>query len=342
MVNLGLSNSDLVCGRNEELAIADLPIRSDAGLLFPGTGSLELGELLPADRPGQLVVLDGTWHQAKTLLRDLPVLQSLPRYKIARSQPGQFRIRYEPTAFSLSTVEAVVEALQVLEPETDGLKRLLDCFDTMVESQLAHPQAEYLGLPFHLRHRSNLNLPYRLRGILQKVVVASGESSVGVGASSSKRSNLQTNRQPVFWAAERLDDGQSFALPIKTSGELPDRHFEHMQLSRNHWNAAVTVPEFRRAWNEFLKPDDCLVVYNRAAVNLLHAVNASVPETFFLKSINTPVLESPQWIDGDLPRVVSDRLSIKLPGRPGIRLARLVGVVRYLNTIANLESGRGT
>jgi hypothetical protein len=110
IVHLALENSSLLVDHTKNLA-ARLALKPGAGLLYPGSDSALLS-LLPADqRPRQLVVLDGTWHHAKTLLRDIPALHRLPRYKLAPTSPSRYRIRREPSAAYLSTVEATVAAL---------------------------------------------------------------------------------------------------------------------------------------------------------------------------------------------------------------------------------------
>jgi len=95
MVHRALAKSSLVFGTKKTIAQKELAIAPDAGLLFPSRDSIEIGELDPDQRPSQLVVIDGTWSQAKSLHRALPQLQSLPTYKLAPTQPGQYRIRLE-------------------------------------------------------------------------------------------------------------------------------------------------------------------------------------------------------------------------------------------------------
>ena len=83
-------------------------------------------------RPRQLVIIDGTWHHAKTIVRDMPALHYVPRYRIAPDEPSRYRIRREPSAMFLSTVEATVAALRVLEPQTRGLDQQLGAFCSTV------------------------------------------------------------------------------------------------------------------------------------------------------------------------------------------------------------------
>ncbi len=138
MVHTALRKSSLLVDHTPGLA-ARVVLKPRAGLLYPGPGAILIDDLPPAERPEQLVVVDGTWHHAKTVVRDLRPLHDLPRYRLAPAEPSRYRVRREPSAMFLSTVEATVAALRALEPETRGLDQLLAAFDCMVERQLAHP-----------------------------------------------------------------------------------------------------------------------------------------------------------------------------------------------------------
>jgi hypothetical protein len=110
----------------------------DTGVLFPAEGARELESLEPEELPRALVVLDGTWSQARHLHRANPWLHDRPHYALRPASPTRYRIRKAPRAEYVSTLEAIVRALSVLEPETPGLDGLLGAFDTMIDRQLAH------------------------------------------------------------------------------------------------------------------------------------------------------------------------------------------------------------
>lgn len=137
IVHKALRNSQLLADNTIQLR-EQARFKPRAALLYPGASARLLSELTPAERPEQLVLLDGTWHQAKTLLRDIPALREMPRYRLLPSAPSRYRIRREPNEWALSTLEAAVAALRILEPETGGLHFLLLAFNKMVEDQLAH------------------------------------------------------------------------------------------------------------------------------------------------------------------------------------------------------------
>jgi DTW domain-containing protein YfiP len=105
-------------------------------LLYPGADARDILREPPAG-PVTLVVVDGTWSQAKTLVRDNPLLQTLPRYAFATPEPSHYRIRKEPRDEYCSTIEALMHALGALEGEPDRFRALLDPFHAMVDAQLA-------------------------------------------------------------------------------------------------------------------------------------------------------------------------------------------------------------
>ncbi len=108
------------------------------GLLFPRRGARDLAKLAPDERPRGLVVLDGTWAQAGKLYRENGWLAELPHYALSPVAPSRYRIRREPRPEFISTIEAVVAALQILEPETPGLDALLAAFDDMIDAQVVY------------------------------------------------------------------------------------------------------------------------------------------------------------------------------------------------------------
>lgn len=91
-------------------------------LLRPGAALLFPGESLPSP-PGaavtQLVVLDGTWRQARRMLRRLPSVQVLPRLSLPPKEQAVLRLRDAHFAEGRSTLEAIADALALLEGEEE-------------------------------------------------------------------------------------------------------------------------------------------------------------------------------------------------------------------------------
>lgn len=135
---LGLRNAELRVGEVFEdlAALIELPGYRSA-LLFPGDDAQPLTAYVkaPDQRPWLLVVPDGTWRKASKLLHLNPLLAALPRVTLAQVLPSRYRLRKAPAEGALSTLEAVVQALNVLEAPAcfDGL---LTPFEALIEGQI--------------------------------------------------------------------------------------------------------------------------------------------------------------------------------------------------------------
>lgn len=88
-----------------------------------------------------VIVLDGTWSQAKTLWWRNPWLLKLPRIALNPREPSMYgKLRKEPRREYVSTLEAIADVLPALgEPETtrDNLRKLLRTMLQRVRDQSA-------------------------------------------------------------------------------------------------------------------------------------------------------------------------------------------------------------
>ena len=136
IAHLGLQQVSVVIARRQALLQCHVDLPPKTGLLYPGANATNLQDLDSQDYPDNLVAIDGTWFQAKQLVRANAWLQHLPRYSLKPNVPSQYRIRRQPQLQCLSTIEAIVHALKLIEPETEGLEKLLDVFHLMVDRQI--------------------------------------------------------------------------------------------------------------------------------------------------------------------------------------------------------------
>lgn len=137
LARLGLRNAEVFVSTRDHAGKNYCPPRELPGvaLLYPSPGATRL-DLMP-EPPRTLVVLDGTWSTAAKLRRDNEWLQALPTVALAPAQPGRYRIRRAPRpAVQLSTIEAIVAALQTIEPENAALGGLIAAFDRMIDRQI--------------------------------------------------------------------------------------------------------------------------------------------------------------------------------------------------------------
>jgi DTW domain-containing protein YfiP len=134
---LGLVNAQLVVGEVfEGLQTLLNPPGYQARLLFPGEDAQPLQAYSPSDEPLLLVVPDGTWRKARKLLHLNPLLAALPRVTLTAGAVSRYRLRKAPGPGALSTVEAIVQALTVLEAPT-SFEPLLRPFEALIEGQIA-------------------------------------------------------------------------------------------------------------------------------------------------------------------------------------------------------------
>ncbi len=110
----------------------------DPVLLFPHPEARPLSDFCDGPRPVTLVVPDGTWRQAQRVRRRVAGLGDVPCAFVTRDAPSAYRLRRTPDARRLSTMEAIAEALCLLEGAEGPAARalLLDIFQVMVERSL--------------------------------------------------------------------------------------------------------------------------------------------------------------------------------------------------------------
>lgn len=134
---LGLKNAELIVGEVFE----DLPALLDrpgyrARLLFPADDAQTLQAYAENEEPLLLVVPDGTWRKARKMLHLNPLLAALPRVTLAEGGVSRYRLRKAPAPGALSTIEAIVQALQTLEAPS-AFEPLLKPFEALIEGQIA-------------------------------------------------------------------------------------------------------------------------------------------------------------------------------------------------------------
>ncbi|OLS61646.1 tRNA-uridine aminocarboxypropyltransferase [Pseudomonas putida] len=136
---LGLRNAELRVGEVfEDLSGLIATPGYRVGLLFPGDEAQALTAYSGSadERPWLLIVPDGTWRKARKLLYLNPLLEGLPRVTLAQVQSSRYRLRKAPEEGALSTVEAVTQALNVLEG-AGRFDALLRPFEVLIEGQIA-------------------------------------------------------------------------------------------------------------------------------------------------------------------------------------------------------------
>lgn len=107
-------------------------------VLFPGSNSITLDTTpLPQNKPTLIFVIDGTWLDAKQILRLNPMIAKLQKISFNPGRLSEYEFRRQPAPHCLSTIESIHHVLKLTEPRLNT-ENLLHVFRHMVKIQLAY------------------------------------------------------------------------------------------------------------------------------------------------------------------------------------------------------------
>lgn len=121
-------------------------------LLFPSRDSISMEDLDPSEGPYNLIVLDGTWPQAKAMYTSSPQLQRLRQVRLVLTRTSNYVIRTQPKEGCLSTLETAAEALTILERDERFRDELVRPLQTLCEFQLAKGAVEHHSKEFLIKN----------------------------------------------------------------------------------------------------------------------------------------------------------------------------------------------
>ena len=105
-------------------------------VLYPSGKAKQLEHYVSADyRPLNIIVPDGNWRQAKSMLKRETVLAQLPHVCLSSVEPSRYRLRSHPDPEKLCTYEAVSRTLGIVE-SGQTQKKLDYYFNVAVERAL--------------------------------------------------------------------------------------------------------------------------------------------------------------------------------------------------------------
>jgi DTW domain-containing protein YfiP len=309
-------------------AISD-PARP-AVLLSPGPSARDIFRD-PPEGPVTLVVVDGTWSQAKTVVRDNPCLQALPRYAFATPEPSQYRIRKEPRAEYVSTIEALMHVLGVLERDHQDPARfraLLDPLNAMVDAQLAAQANAPRRTSFRKPKppgSSRRRLPDDFVRRYADVVCLVAEANAWPYEGGVKPHPDEV----VHLVAERVATGERFDLIARPSDGLAPATTYHLGLPAEQFLAGVPITELAAAYARFARPGDLVCAWGT------HGMTTAVASGIALAADRIDLRAAAQRLlhekFGNLDELVATYgplAEADAPGRARSRLARTVQLVR--------------
>jgi DTW domain-containing protein YfiP len=328
MAHLSLPNSVLRVGTDfsaDPVVNAALAESSPTYVLFPGAQAVDVATL-PCDRAITLLMVDGTWWQARKLLKLNPAVAALPRVAFTPSRPSQYRIRRQPAEFCVSTIEALAEVLNVLEPSDQSFTRILAPFHAMVAKQLWY-QTEVKSQ----RHRHVLagprrpTLAARLRADWPRLVCVQGEANAW-----PRRDPARQDPETIHWVAHRLATGEMFEAVVAPRRTLAPSTPHHVELSQNRLLEGGSVEAWHRSWRQFARPDDVLVLWGTFYRDLAEGEGLPLsPDCIDLRG------EMSQWLRVRVGTVEEctrhlgvESAVVNVAGRGGRRLAGLTAVLQ--------------
>jgi len=333
LAELALPNSERHVGvdfsdsaRVREVLSASSP---PAVLLYPGPGARSLTREPPSG-PVTLIVIDGTWWQAKKLFKKTPALQALPRYALEPPAPSRYRIRREPALHCVSTIEAITQALGALEGSRD-VSALLRPFEAMVEHQL-----RFASEMRAKRHLAKARGP-RARRWPPGLKERSGDLVVGYAETNAwpRGTPLGSEAEVVHLVLERVMSGERFEAFIAPRRPLSPSFTHHTGLSAERVESAASFSAFLERWHAFVRPTDVLAGWGYFWSESLAREGVAVPEHLdlrlvarqHLKERTGDVLDCAEKLGAPGPVAWA-------PGRTGRRAAGAAAVARALIRVA--------
>lgn len=260
MAHLSLPGSELHEGTSFALLEA-LAADPSVAVLFPGATTA------PLERPPRtLVVVDGTWPQARQLIRKNPLLARMPRLGLTPARPGAYRIRREPAPECLSTVEAVAAALGELEGDGERFAALLRAFTFMVEQQLACVEARRLPRRNQRRaapHPLGPELAELARRLDDVVLIHGEANSHAAGERPAGHAEL------LHLVATRPSSAARFAAILAPRRPLGRRTALHLELDAARLHGGEPAAAAMARLETFLGPDARLCGWGRFGADLL-------------------------------------------------------------------------
>jgi DTW domain-containing protein YfiP len=302
-------------------------------LLYPGPGARDILRDPPAG-PVTLVVVDGTWSQAKTVVRDNPVLLALPRYAFAAPEPSQYRIRREPRAEYVSTIEAVMHVLGVLEGEPARFRRLLDPLRAMVDAQLAcqarapRRRQRQPRAPRSPGHR----VPEVFTGRFADLVCVVGEAN----AWPYRAGIASPPEELVHWVAHRVATGQTFDVIAAPERPLSPSTTFHSELAEEDLRRGGGRAELFARFAGFCRPTDLLCAWGHYSYDLALASGGALEaERIDLRADARRIAQRKLGSLEAYAATIAPPPPPLTAGRAGRRLAMLVQIVRAWHAVAS-------
>lgn len=138
--------------RHENLE--EILLQEKSVLLYPSKTAIDIRELNSGFDSYNLVLIDGTWPQAKAIYASSPILHNLKQVKLMTSNVSNYIIRTQPTEGCLSTLETAAAALSQLERDPTFSQQLVQPLHMLCRYQLENGAVTHQSKEFLLKTRT--------------------------------------------------------------------------------------------------------------------------------------------------------------------------------------------
>ena len=331
MAHLSLPNSEMHWGVDfaDDARVRELAAQPGTALLFPGPDARPPEELAPTLKT--LVVVDGTWSQAKAIVRDNPALASLPRYSLS-PEPTEYALRREPRQDYVCTLEAVAQALGILEGAPERFEALLLPLRRMVELQLEHRERRRGEMSRHAqRWAAQSEKAPRLPRML---VERAGNLVCAVAEANAWNARLPGAfpDELVHWLACRVATGERFESVVAPRNPLAPSTPVHTRLTELRLAQGAGPEELEAGWRGFLREADVLCTWGPYSASLAESSGLRLPSARIdLRKVAGDLFQRPP---GTMEHCLSALVLEARPqgqGRGGERLGQLTAIARRLS-----------
>ncbi|MCE9636048.1 MAG: DTW domain-containing protein [Planctomycetes bacterium] len=298
-------------------------------LLYPGPGARDI-LTDPPTGPVTLIVVDGTWSQAKVIVRENPGLASLPRYAFRTPEPTHYRIRREPREEYVSTIEALMHVLGALEGNAERFRAMLEPMHKMIDAHLTKQGGQHVARVRHPRfHGQRAPGLEMIAERWNDLVCVAGEANAWPASAfpDGARDEL------LHWVARRVATGETFDVVARPDGELAPRTSVHTELDADRIMAGVPRAELLARFAAWSRPTDVICSWGGHSPELYEArARGALPqERLDLRAVARRLTHRKVGTIDAFAESVSpaaDAPPMDLPdGRAGRRLGMLVRIV---------------
>jgi DTW domain-containing protein YfiP len=298
-------------------------------LLYPGPGARDILRE-PPPGPVTLIAVDGTWSQAKTVVRDNPILRTLPRYAFVAPEASQYRIRSEPDDAYCSTIEALMHVLGALEGEPARFRAMLEPFRAMVDTQLARQATEPNPRRKAPRppRRPGDRLPTAIALRWDDLVCVAAEANAWPYRDAAEHRPDHRPDELIAWVAYRPATGERVVALAAPTGPLSPSAPFHAELDAE---AIVTAPPraaLLAAHAGLARPGDLICAWGHHSPRLFLDAGGDLPTpTLDLRAAAQHALHRKVGTLEDFAATLGPPPQAVGPGRAGRRAALLGQVV---------------